>query len=64
MKKYGDELKHFNEMPDIVRNIPGINDLDLAANYNNNNNFVHELEGDLHALQLVDLGIFDIFIFH
>ena len=60
MKKYGDELKHFNEMPDIVRNIPGINDLDLAANYNNN--FVHELEGDLYALQLVDLGIFHIFI--
>lgn len=62
MKKYGDELKNFNEMPDIVRNIPAINDLDPNYTNNNNNHLVHELEGDLHALKLIDLGIVDIFI--
>lgn len=53
VQRYGTSLKSSNEMPDYVANIKTPEGLVLAANYRYNN--IHELEGDLQALRLIDL---------
>lgn len=53
VQRYGSSLKNASEMPDYVNGIKTPEGLVLAANYRYNT--VHELEGDLQALRLIDL---------
>lgn len=53
VKRYGPMLKSTKELPDFVLDIKPPNGVVLAADYQYNQ--THELEGDLHALRLVDL---------
>jgi len=50
---YGNTLKTSTQLPDIVHEIPTPEGLTLAADYTPSS--VPELEGDLHALKLIDL---------
>ncbi len=51
--KFGPTLKKLEEMPDFVKDIKLPQDLLLAAQVPSLT--THELEGDLHALNLIDL---------
>jgi len=51
--RYGATLKQATELPEFVTDIRTPDGLVLAANYRYNS--LHELEGDLQALRLVDL---------
>ena len=53
VQRYGATLKQANELPDFVLDIQPPAGVVLAADYKYNQ--VHELEGDMHALKLVDL---------
>jgi hypothetical protein len=53
VERYGSELKQSNHLPDFVLEIPTPEGLVLAANHKYNS--LHELEGDVQALKLVDL---------
>lgn len=53
VQRYGSSLKNSSEMPDYVNGIKTPEGLVLAANYRYNS--IHELEGDLQALRLIDL---------
>ena len=53
VSRYGVSLKQSSELPEFVTDIRTPDGLVLAANYRYNN--LHELEGDLQALRLVDL---------
>lgn len=53
VQRYGASLKNATDLPDYVANIKTPEGLVLAANYRYNT--IHELEGDLQALRLVDL---------
>jgi hypothetical protein len=54
VQRYGNTLKTVKELPDFVLEILPPDDLTpLAADVSDEN--VHELEGDLQALRLVDL---------
>jgi hypothetical protein len=55
IQKYGKTLKESKELPSFVVNIKTPENLILAADVNNNTSLVHELEGDVDALRLVDL---------
>lgn len=54
VQRYGSSLKSHSELPQYVQDIKTPDGLVLAANYRYNR--VHELEGDLQALRLVDLN--------
>jgi len=54
VRTYGSTLKKSAELPEFVREIPAPDGLTLAADYEPSG--VHELEGDLHALKLIDLN--------
>ena len=49
-------LRLSNDLPLLVKNIPVTDGLVLAANYKYNP--VHELEGDVEALRLINLDTF------
>lgn len=53
VQRYGSSLKQANELPDFVLEIQPPAGIVLAADYKYNQ--VHELEGELQALKLVDL---------
>lgn len=53
VQRYGSTLKTSRELPDFVLDIKPPAGVVLAADYQYNQ--VHELEGDLHALRLIDL---------
>lgn len=53
VQRYGSTLKTTRELPDFVLDIKPPAGVVLAADYQYNQ--VHELEGDLHAMRLVDL---------
>jgi len=53
VRRYGEQLRVASELPSLVRSIPAPDGLVLAANYSYNP--VHELEGDVEALRLIDL---------
>jgi len=53
VQRYGSTLKIAEEMPDIVKEIRNPEGIVLAANHNYNT--LHELEGDVDALKLIDL---------
>lgn len=53
VQRYGPTLKTFTEFPDFVNDIRPPQGIVLAADYQYNK--VHELEGELDALRLVDL---------
>jgi hypothetical protein len=53
VQRYGSTLKIHTDLPDYVTSIKAPDGLVLAANYRYNN--LHELEGDIQALRLVDL---------
>ena len=53
VERYGASLKSAQEMPDFVNEIKAPSGVVLAANYTYSR--VHELEGDLEALKLIDL---------
>jgi hypothetical protein len=56
VKRYGASLKASRDLPDFVLDIKPPNGVVLAADYQYNGpQHVHELEGDVHALRLVDL---------
>lgn len=56
MKRYGTSLKTARELPDFVLDIKPPNGVVLAADYQYNGPpSPPELEGDLHALGLIDL---------
>ncbi len=52
-RKYSSQLKSFEELPEIVRDIKNPEGIVLAADYKYN--ALHELEGDVDALKLIDL---------
>jgi len=52
-QRYGDTLKSSNELPQFVLDIKTPDNMCLAADYKPN--FVHELEGHIDALKLIDL---------
>ena len=54
VRRYGETLRVASELPEIVKNIPVQEGVVLAADYIYNP--VPELEGDIQALGLVDLG--------
>lgn len=53
VQKYGSSLKVAGELPQFVLDIKNPDGVELAANHRYSN--VHELEGDVDALKLVDL---------
>ena len=53
VERYGDSLKLSQNLPDFVLNIATPPELTLAADYRQNS--VHELEGEIEALKLIDL---------
>ena len=53
VQRYGTNLKTSRELPDFVLDIKTPEGIVLAADYKYNN--VHELEGEVAALKLVDL---------
>ena len=53
INQYGSSIRQSTQLPDIVNQINTPNNLVLAANVEYSG--LHELEGDLHALNLVDL---------
>ena len=53
VRRYGEQLRVASELPAIVKSIPVPDGLVLAADYRYNP--VHELEGDVEALRLIDL---------
>ena len=53
VQKYGSSLKIADELPHFVLDIKTPDGIILAANHNYNT--LHELEGDIDALKLVDL---------
>jgi hypothetical protein len=56
VKRYGASLKTARELPDFVLDIKPPNGVVLAADYQYNGpQNTPELEGDLHALRLIDL---------
>ena len=58
VRRYGDVLKLAKDLPSFVNNIETPHGLVLAADQHHHfsqHSNVHELEGDLHALGLVDL---------
>ena len=54
VQTYGSTLKNSSELPEFVLDIKAPEGLTLAADYKSQS--VHELEGDLHALKLIDLN--------
>lgn len=44
------------DLPQIVKDIPSPDGMVLAANYQSNP--VYQLEGEVEALKLIDLGLF------
>jgi hypothetical protein len=52
-RKYSSQLKSFEELPEIVKDIKNPEGIVLAADYKYN--ALHELEGDVDALKLIDL---------
>jgi hypothetical protein len=52
-QRFGSNLTHHTELPDYVRNIKPPNGIKLAADYHKQ---FYELEGDVEALNLIDLG--------
>lgn len=52
--KYKSSLKHSSELPDFVKDIKPPEGIQLAADYSP---ITYELEGDIEALKLIDLGI-------
>lgn len=53
LQKYGDTLKNSNDLPKFVLDIATPDNLELAADCKQS--LVHELEGQVEALRLVDL---------
>lgn len=53
VQRFKDTIRDSNDLPEIVSEIPTPGGLVLAADYKSKN--VHELEGDLDALNLIDL---------
>ena len=53
VQRFGSTLKLAEEMPELVQNIRNPEGIVLASNYRYNT--LHELEGDVDALKLVDL---------
>ena len=53
VQTYGQSLRVSHDLPDFVHDIKTPEGLVLAANYQPSD--LHELEGDLHALNLIDL---------
>ena len=53
MQKYGSSLKVAGELPQFVLDIKNPEGVELAANHRYSS--VHELEGDVDALKLIDL---------
>lgn len=53
VKKYGESLRASSELPKMVLELPTPEGITLAANHKPN--LIHELEGDIEALRLVDL---------
>lgn len=51
--RYGESLKLSEDLPQIVKDIPSPDGIVLAANYKMNP--VHQLEGEIEALKLIDL---------
>ncbi len=54
VQRYGVDLKAYEDLPDFVKNIQTPTDVGSLASEQTYNQ-VHELEGDLEALKLVDL---------
>lgn len=54
VQTYGSTLKNSSDLPEFVLDIKAPEGLTLAADYKSQS--VHELEGDLHALKLIDLN--------
>jgi len=53
-QRYGSTMKHHRELPRFVLDIPASEGFVLAADHSNQRAH-HELEGDVHALKLIDL---------
>ncbi len=53
--RYGETLRVSEDLPQIVKDIPSPDGMVLAANYQYNP--VFQLEGEVDALKLIDLGI-------
>ena len=53
MQKYGASLKVAEELPQFVLDIKNPEGVELAANHRYSK--IHELEGDVDALKLIDL---------
>ena len=55
IKRYGDTLKEYKDLPNFVKDIKSPNGIVLAADLENKIPLSYELEGDVHALKFVDL---------
>jgi hypothetical protein len=55
-EKYKDTITDFSKLPQYIRDIKPPEGIKLAANYDHK--ISYDLEGDIHALNLIDLGIY------
>jgi hypothetical protein len=53
LNEHGTSLAHQNEMPEICDEVKQLHGIPLAADHSAP--FYHELEGDIHALSMIDL---------
>ena len=60
-ERYASDLIQSSELPDIVQNIEHPPGIVLAADfYKNHSQLVYELHGDIEALRLIDLDMYDL----
>ncbi len=56
LEQYGTTLSYQSDMPEIVDEVKRLHGVQLAADHTTP--FYHELEGDIHALKMIDLVSF------
>lgn len=60
LEQHGTSLAYENEMPEICDEVKKVHGVHLAADHTAP--FYHELEGDIHALKMIDLVRINFFI--